>query len=168
MVWKATTAGPVSSPRRASSAVIFPKPPTTLFLRQLARSGRDLDRTMASLVRGFPLMKRVLMVAFHFPPMRGSSGIQRTLRFVQHLPKFGWEPLVLTAHERAYEETNQESLDELSPKLIVKRAFALDTARHLSLLGRYPSWLAVPDRWSSWYIGGVISGLRMVGAIGRR
>ena len=31
-------------------------------------------------------MKRVLMVAYHFPPLTGSSGIQRTLRFVQHLP----------------------------------------------------------------------------------
>jgi hypothetical protein len=28
-------------------------------------------------------MKRVLMIAYHFPPLAGSSGIQRTLRFVQ-------------------------------------------------------------------------------------
>ena len=42
-------------------------------------------------------MKRVLMVAYHFPPLAGSSGIQRTLRFVQQLPSFGWQPLVLTA-----------------------------------------------------------------------
>lgn len=30
-------------------------------------------------------MKRILMIAYHFPPLAGSSGIQRTLRFVQHL-----------------------------------------------------------------------------------
>jgi hypothetical protein len=42
-------------------------------------------------------MKRILMIAYHFPPLAGSSGIQRTLRFVQHLPKFGWEPIVLSA-----------------------------------------------------------------------
>ena len=48
-------------------------------------------------------MKRILMIAYHFPPLAGSSGIQRTLRFVQHLPTFGWEPIVLTAHPRAYE-----------------------------------------------------------------
>jgi hypothetical protein len=29
-------------------------------------------------------MKRILMIAYHFPPLAGSSGIQRTLRFVQH------------------------------------------------------------------------------------
>ena len=46
-------------------------------------------------------MKKVLMVAYHFPPLAGSSGIQRTLRFAQQLPEFGWEPIVLTAHPRA-------------------------------------------------------------------
>ena len=40
------------------------------------------------------------MVAYHFPPLRGSSGIQRTLRFCRYLPDFGWTPLVLTASER--------------------------------------------------------------------
>ena len=43
------------------------------------------------------------MVAYHFPPLAGSSGIQRTLRFVQHLPRFGWQPTVLTADVRADE-----------------------------------------------------------------
>jgi len=46
-------------------------------------------------------MKRVLMIAFHFPPLAGSSGIQRTLRFVQHLPALGWQPLVLSAKPMA-------------------------------------------------------------------
>jgi len=38
---------------------------------------------------GTLMVKRVLMVAFHFPPLVGNSGIQRTLRFAQHLPEFG-------------------------------------------------------------------------------
>ena len=46
-------------------------------------------------------MKRVLMVAYHFPPLAGSSGVQRTLRFVQQLPQHGWEPLVLTVQSLA-------------------------------------------------------------------
>ena len=44
--------------------------------------------------------RKILMIAFHFPPMRGSSGIQRTLRFAQHLPALGWQPVVLSAHPR--------------------------------------------------------------------
>ena len=53
-------------------------------------------------------MKRLMMVAYHFPPLAGSSGIQRTLNFVRHLPRFGWEPLVLTAHPRAYTRTSDD------------------------------------------------------------
>ena len=53
-------------------------------------------------------VKTVLMIAYHFPPLAGSSGIQRTLRFVQHLPALGWKPVVLTADPRAYERTSED------------------------------------------------------------
>ena len=107
-------------------------------------------------------MKRILMIAYHFPPLRGSSGIQRTLRFVQHLPKFGWEPLVLTAHPRAYEDTSTDQLAEVPATTVVRRAFALNTARHLAIAGRYPGWLALPDRWATWRYGAVPAGLAMI------
>lgn len=108
------------------------------------------------------MSKRVLMIAYHFPPLQGSSGIQRTLRFVQHLPKFNWEPLVLTANKRAYEKTSPDQLGDVPANTILRHAFALDTARHLSIAGRYPQSFAIPDRWASWVLGGVISGLNMV------
>ena len=99
-------------------------------------------------------MKRVLMIAYHFPPLAGSSGIQRTLRFVQHLPAFGWEPSVLTADPRAYERTSDDLDAEVPPEVPVVCAFALDTARHLSVAGRYPGFLARPDRWLTWRLTG--------------
>src|SRR4029450_2950834 len=46
--------------------------------------------------------------------------------------------------------------------ITVKRAFALDTARHLSLAGRYPAFLACPDRWSTWRFGAVAAGVRLI------
>lgn len=107
-------------------------------------------------------MKRVLMVAYHFPPMAGSSGIQRTLRFVQHLPRFDWQPLVLSAQPRAYERTSDDLQHEVPAGTIVRRAFALDTARHLSLRGRYLGAMARPDRWVSWKFDAVRQGLRMI------
>ncbi len=106
--------------------------------------------------------RRLLMVAYHFPPLRGSSGIQRTLRFVQHLPKFGWEPLVLTANPRVYEETSDDQLPEIPDGTVVERAFALNTARDLSLFGRYPNALALPDRWATWRLGAVPCGIKMI------
>lgn len=39
--------------------------------------------------------KRVLMVAYLFPPLGGMGAI-RTLKFAQHLPPSGWEPYILT------------------------------------------------------------------------
>ena len=40
-------------------------------------------------------MRKALLIAYHFPPFAQSSGIQRTLRFAQYLPVFGWEPVIL-------------------------------------------------------------------------
>ena len=102
------------------------------------------------------------MVAFHFPPLAVSSGIQRTLRFVQHLPGLGWEPIVLSAHTRAYERTSADLLGDIPPNVVVERAFALDTARHLSIAGSYPAFLARPDRWLTWRFGAVPGGMRLI------
>lgn len=106
--------------------------------------------------------RRVLMIAFHFPPLAGSSGVQRTLRFVQHLPSLGWQPIVLSAHPRAYGETSTDLLAEVPDGTVVERAFALDTARHLAVAGRYPAFLARPDRWSTWALGAIPAGLRLI------
>lgn len=116
-----------------------------------------MDRRLGAIV-----VKRVLMVAYHFPPMSVSSGIQRTLRFARYLPEFNWDPVVLSAHPRVYSGVSAESLAEVPPHLHVRRAFALDTARHLSLRGAYPRWLALPDRWWSWWLGAVPAGLALI------
>lgn len=109
-------------------------------------------------------MRRILLIAYHFPPLLGSSGIQRTLRFVQYLPSFGWEPTVLTVHPRAYPETDAESLKEIPVNCDVVRVPCVDAARHLSVLGFYPQQLTVPDRWASWSL----LGPRVAGRICRK
>ncbi len=105
------------------------------------------------------MVKRVLMIAFHFPPMHGSSSIQRTLKFAQYLPQFGWEPIVLTAHPLAYGATRDDQID---PSINVHRSFALDSGRHLAWRGRYPRWLATPDRWISWWCSAVPGALSLI------
>src|SRR6476660_4665640 len=82
-------------------------------------------------LRGF---KRVLMVVFHYPPWSGGSGIHRTLKFSRYLPEFGWQPVILTANHRAY-PPDDNSQREIPSGVIVERAFALDTARHLGFRG---------------------------------
>lgn len=104
------------------------------------------------------------MIAFHFPPYGGSSGTRRTQAFSRYLPDHGWEPLVLTANVRAYERINKDEVGDMPARVRVFRAFALDTARHLAIRGRYPAALAVPDRWRTWIPFAVRTGLRLIRA----
>lgn len=60
-------------------------------------------------------MKRVLIIYPHFPPSN-LAGTHRARLFAQHLPSFGWEPVVLTINEKFYEETNDDDLVKLLPQ----------------------------------------------------
>lgn len=106
-------------------------------------------------------MKKVLMVAYHYPPWSGGSGIHRTLKFTKYLPEYGWQPLVLTAARRAY-PVNGAVASAIPEGIEVARAFALDAARHLSFRGFYLRWTALPDRWISWWPCAVLAGLRLI------
>lgn len=106
--------------------------------------------------------KSVLMVAFHYPPCRGSSGLQRTLKFSRYLRDSGWQPTVLTIAPHAYKDTGDDLLAEVPEDITVVRAFGLDAARHLSLLGRYPDFAATPDRWASWRYAAVPAGRKII------
>ncbi len=107
-------------------------------------------------------MKNILMIAYHFPPIKVSSGIQRTLKFSRYLLDHHWRALVLTVHPRAYPLVNDDQIKEIPDHVIIKRAFALDASKHLSFKGRYIAWMALPDRWSSWCIGGLCPGLALI------
>ncbi len=108
------------------------------------------------------MSKHVLMVAFQFPPFQGSSGIQRTLSYCRYLPESDWQPLVLVPKARAYPYTSDDLIGRIPPDLVVKKTFALDAARDLSIAGRYLRWSAIPDQWASWWFSAVPAGLRMI------
>jgi glycosyltransferase involved in cell wall biosynthesis len=105
---------------------------------------------------------RLLLVAYHFPPQSGSSGLLRSQKFCRYLPESGWRPVVLTVSTMAYETVELDKCPGDSEDPPVLRAFALDAKRHLSLGGFYPSWLALPDRWVSWVLGALPTGLRAI------
>ena len=107
-------------------------------------------------------MKRVLMIAFHFPPVAMGSGHLRTLGFVRSLPELGWEPTVLSANAAAFPRVDAENLKLIPTGCRVHRALALDVRRHLSIRGKYPGFLAQPDGWASWWPAAVWQGLRLI------
>jgi glycosyltransferase involved in cell wall biosynthesis len=107
-------------------------------------------------------LRSVLLIAYHYPPFATSSGVQRTLSFSVHLRRYGWNPVVLTVRPGVYERSHIQQLKDIPSDLVVRRTFALDAARHLSVAGRYWSRLALPDRWVSWWATAVPAGLRLI------
>lgn len=107
-------------------------------------------------------MKNVLIVAFHFPPMGGSSGGLRSLKFTKYLAEHGWQPTVLTVNPRVYDQLDESGLNAIPENVRIIRAFGLDAKKHLSIKSRYPRSLATPDRWISWALGAVPAGLNAI------
>jgi len=59
-------------------------------------------------------IRKILIIAPHFPPSN-LAGVHRTRLFAQHLPSFGWEPVILSVHEKYYEEVLDWNLVKLLP-----------------------------------------------------
>ena len=61
-------------------------------------------------------IKELLFIVYFFPPM-GGSGVQRPLKFVKYLNKFGWKPIILVPEPGLYHSFDY-SLEEELQKLI--------------------------------------------------
>lgn len=59
-------------------------------------------------------MKKILIITPHYPPSN-LAAVHRSRLFAQHLPAFGWEPVILTVHEDYYEEELDWNLHQLLP-----------------------------------------------------
>lgn len=69
--------------------------------------------------------KRVLIVAYYFPPA-GGPAVQRILQFVEHLSDYGWAPEVLTVRAGAYPNRDPSLLDAVPNAVPVHRTASLD------------------------------------------
>ncbi len=91
-------------------------------------------------------MKRVLMIAYYFPPI-GGVGVIRPVKFAKYLRAYGWDPIVLTVHEIAYPLRDPDLLLEVYDVPIF-RTGSLDPTRILWKLGRRPRFTARARQWS--------------------
>lgn len=57
-------------------------------------------------------MKKVLIVAYYFPPS-GGPGVQRVLKNVKYLTQFGWEPIVLTVENGQFPAIDESLFKEI-------------------------------------------------------
>lgn len=82
-------------------------------------------------------MRKILIIAPHFPPSN-LAAVHRSRLFARHLPSFGWEPVILTVHERHYEEKPDWELMKLVPsslKIYKVDAYRLSKPRLIGDLG---------------------------------
>lgn len=69
--------------------------------------------------------KKILIVSFAFPPISG-SGVQRVVKFAKYLPKFGWEPIILTVKSAIFSAYRLSPLDELNKGIKIFRTYFID------------------------------------------
>ena len=71
------------------------------------------------------MTKRVLFIAYSFPPA-GGPGVQRPAKFVKHLPQFDWQPIVLTVTPDAYPVLDATLMADIPPETPVYRLKSYD------------------------------------------
>lgn len=64
--------------------------------------------------------KRVLIVAYYWPPS-GGSGVQRWLKFVKYLVYLGWEPIIVTPENPSFATLDPSLLHDIPPSVEVIR-----------------------------------------------
>ena len=107
--------------------------------------------------------RRVLMVAFHYPPAH-APGALRTLKFTKWLGEHGWTPSVLTAPPARAGSRDDALLEQVPATLHVHRAGCFDAKATFAIHGKYPGFLEIPDRYLSWLPPAVWKGVRIVRA----
>ncbi|MGH7681278.1 MAG: glycosyltransferase [Candidatus Eiseniibacteriota bacterium] len=116
-------------------------------------------------------MKRLLVLAYFFPPI-GGGGCQRTLKLVRYLVPHGWESTVVTARDADYWILDPSLLEEVPASAEVLCVAGMTSLRMLRLftqrggriespqarrdpqtfraLRRLQSWILIPDGYLPW------------------
>jgi len=65
-------------------------------------------------------MKRVLFITYYWPPS-GKASLHWPLKIMKHLPKYGWQPSVLTVEEDTFSHQDETLSEDISPEIKVTR-----------------------------------------------
>lgn len=131
-------------------------------------------------------MKKVLIITYYWPPA-GGPGVQRVLKFVKYLPKFGWEPIILTVENGEYPAIDESLLYEIPTNIKVYKTKSfepfnlykgltgqkgnipthiLNKSENESIIQKFAKWiranLFIPDARKGWIPSIVKKGLEIV------
>jgi len=110
-------------------------------------------------------LKRVLVVAYYFPPI-GGGGVQRTVKFCRYLLEFGYQPVVVTGPGGATDIWAPEDATlahEIPPEVEVHRVPGPEPAALAKWRRRADRMLDLTPATLRWWVDGATSLGRSVG-----
>jgi glycosyltransferase involved in cell wall biosynthesis len=112
-----------------------------------------------------PERRRVLMLAYFFPPL-GGGGVQRTLKFVRYVEPLGWDATVVSTRSRLYPARDPSLVREVPASTRLVRTPALPLAHYIGIalhrlgLRRLRAWMLWPDGGVGWAPFALFAALR--------
>jgi glycosyltransferase involved in cell wall biosynthesis len=111
-------------------------------------------------------MRRVLFLAYHFPPI-GGGGVQRNAKFARYLPALGYEPVVVTGPgvvDDRWTPSDRTLNGQIGGTLEVHRLPGPEPPMSGGRRARAERWLGVEAPSARWWIDGAVETGRRVGA----
>jgi glycosyltransferase involved in cell wall biosynthesis len=110
--------------------------------------------------------RRLLILAYHFPPI-GGAGVQRPTKFVHHLPRVGYMPVVVTGPGTStgrWTPRDDSLAAEVDPDLEVLRVKEKEPVEK-PWRSRGERWFRLPITWDRWWLEGVTAAAAAAPAI---
>jgi glycosyltransferase involved in cell wall biosynthesis len=81
--------------------------------------------------------KTALLFTYYWPPASG-PGVQRWLKFVKFLPKYGWKVIVVTPKNGSYPNTDSTLLEDIPKQTPIEKTVTLEPFRLFNILSGNP------------------------------
>lgn len=79
------------------------------------------------------ILKKVLIITYHWPPSGGVT-VLRCLKFAKYLRDFGWEPVIFTAKNGAYQYLDYSNEKEIPSNLEIHKVSAFEPTKIFKII----------------------------------
>jgi glycosyltransferase involved in cell wall biosynthesis len=99
------------------------------------------------------IRKKICIITYFFPPT-GGGGVQRVLKFVKFLPKFGWKPILLIPKRVKYPLRDWSRVEDVPREVKIHKTSIIESELFSRLL--------IPDDKIGWLPFASIEGIRIL------